>query len=435
MAEVALKCLVDNRPASRSDCCWYVVAWKLAGRCSHEERRRFLPLANTKLAPINAMAPNSPRLRHHPSAMSTIPNLNTLRSGRRGPRLRGRREARDGSGVVGDDTRFREEDIELGKDRIIQQTDQDASSSRMSALSLGYFEDSFAKAFFPAGQEVPKRYPIINRGTYVRTKAIDTLVTRFLEANPDEQRQIISLGAGSDTRFFRLCAGKYKVRYHELDFESNVARKRAAIRASEQLSRMTRPDDIGSTYHLHAIDLRDLTQKSPPLLTGMQTDLPTLILSECCLCYLPPDTACSVTQYFSMNIPGSIAMILYEPIRPFDSFGKTMVTNLASRGIELRTLKRYFSLDAQRQRLRLSGFKGGQGARDIYQLWGSDDWVGKGERERIEKLEWLDEIEEWKLLSSHYCVAWGWRGEPFEVAWKDVEGGRTPEERQDGDIG
>ena len=106
--------------------------------------------------------------------MSTIPNLNALSSGRRGPRLRGRRgPSHAGSEDAG---RFNEEDVEIGKDRIIQQTDQDASSSRMSAVSSGYLDDPFARALFPAGEQVPKRYPIINRGTYVRTKAIDKLV-------------------------------------------------------------------------------------------------------------------------------------------------------------------------------------------------------------------------------------------------------------------
>jgi len=50
-------------------------------------------------------------------------------------------------------------------------------------------------------------------------------------------------------------------------------------------------------------------------------------------------------------------------------------------------------------------------------------------------LEWLDEVEEWKLLASHYCVAWGWRdGEDEKVfgeAWKDVGGGWTDRERVD----
>jgi [phosphatase 2A protein]-leucine-carboxy methyltransferase len=201
---------------------------------------------------------------------------------------------------------------------------------------------------------------------------------------------------------------------------------------------MTMPPREGSdgpTYHLHAIDLRVLTAKSPPILPGLDADVHTLIISECCLCYLPPDLAISVLNYFTMSLRDGRAMILYEPIRPFDPFGKTMVTNLSSRGIELRTLKRYYSLDAQRQRLRLAGFDGGQGARDIFQIWGSDAWISKEERERIEKIEWLDEMEEWKLLASHYCVAWGWRGEVFEQAWGDIEGGGTDAERRDEDMG
>ncbi|EME42642.1 hypothetical protein DOTSEDRAFT_81456 [Dothistroma septosporum NZE10] len=363
-------------------------------------------------------------------SMSSIPNLNTLRS--RGPRLRGRRGGPRGTGEIDDgpDT----EEIQKSRDQIIQQTDHDASSSRMSAVSLGYFEDEYAKAFFPANQEVPKRYPIINRGTYVRTKAIDRLVIQFLETNKGERKQIISLGAGSDTRFFRLCAGKHQVTYHELDFESNVIPKRVAIRSSQQLSRMILPQQDDSSYHLHSIDLRDLTKKSPPIVPDLDNALPTLLISECCLCYLPPDTASSVVQYFTMNFPGSLAMVLYEPIRPYDAFGKTMVSNLGSRGIELRTLKRYYSLEAQRQRLKMLGFEDGQGARDVHQIWGSDDWVSAAERERIEKAEWLDEVEEWQLLASHYCVAWGWRGDVFQPAWGDVEGDRTTEEQKDDDI-
>ncbi|CAK4034311.1 Leucine carboxyl methyltransferase 1 [Lecanosticta acicola] len=362
--------------------------------------------------------------------MSSIPNLNTLRSGRRGPRLRERRGSRGrGHRVI-----LGEEDIETSRDQVIQQTDNDASSSRMSAVESGYLEDPFAKSFFPAGQEVARRYPIINRGTYVRTKGIDRLVSCFLNTDPDSEKQIVSLGAGSDSRFFRMCAGKHNVAYHELDFESNVTPKRATIRSSEQLSRMALGQEGGSTYHLHAVDLRDLTQKSPPAIPGIAPDVPTLLVSECCLCYLPPEQAISVLQYFTMNLQGPLAMLLYEPIRPFDAFGRTMVSNLASRGIELRTVKRYFSLEGQRERLKLAGFKDGQGARDVHEIWSSSEWISGAERERVEKLEWLDEVEEWKLLASHYCIAWAWRGAWFEQVWRDIAGGRSSSEAQDDDF-
>ncbi|KAK3657589.1 carboxy methyl transferase for protein phosphatase 2A [Elasticomyces elasticus] len=352
---------------------------------------------------------------------SSIPNLRTLRTGRRGHALRGGRSGRtyDDDGEV--------QSIEAGRDAIIQQTDHDASSSRMSAVALNYLDDPFARAFLAPGEQIVKRYPIINRGTYVRTKAIDKLVARFLDAYPEQRKQIVSLGAGSDTRFFRLMTEQSRgsnVVYHELDFEANANQKRSILRQTSEMSDcIKKAEQQGSSYHLHAIDLRALTNKSPPIIPDLDTTLPTLILNA----------ATSVLQYFTMNLAGPLALVLYEPVRPFDAFGKTMVTNLASRGIHLQTLKRYSSLDAQRQRLRLAGFSNGQGARDVHQLYEDDGWVSQNERERIEKLEWLDEVEEWKLLASHYCVAWGWRGELFGEAWNGIDGSRTSEE--DDDVG
>ena len=363
--------------------------------------------------------------------MASIPNLNTFRRGRSGPRIRrGGRALPDGGD--GQD----EASTAAAHDRIIQQTDHDASSSRMSAVALEYLDDPFASTFYPAGEIIPKRYPIINRGTYVRSTSIDQLIIRFLETNPKQKKQIVSLGAGSDTRFFRFFTNLFfqdgGVEYHELDFEANVNHKRAAIRNSPKLSQIINQAETGDSYYrLHAIDLRHLTAKSPPIIPSLDEHLPTLLLSECCLCYLPPEEASSVIQYFTMHIKDPLALVLYEPIRPFDAFGKTMVSNLASRGIHLQTLKRHSSLEAQRHRLRLAGFTAGQGSRDVHQLWQSGDWVGEAERERIEKLEWLDEIEEWKLLASHYCVAWGWRGDVFDEAWSAIDGSRTDVEMLD----
>ena len=367
--------------------------------------------------------------------MASIPNLNTFRRGRSGPRI-----TRGGRGISEHDGPSGGYDGDGVRDKIIQETDHDAASSRMSAVALDYLNDSFAKDFFPPGKEVPKRYPIINRGTYVRTKSIDQLLARFLQVKAGQKKQIVSLGSGSDTRFFRFWMDSMfndtGIEYHELDFEVNVNRKRTTIRNSSLLSGyINEAEKTGSSYRLHAIDLRDLTAKSPPTIPGLDSKLPTLILSECCLCYLPPDIATSVVQYFTMHINGPLALVVYEPIRPFDAFGKTMVSNLASRGIHLQTLKRYSTLEAQRQRLRLAGFTAGQSARDVYQLWESEEWVNQEEKDRIEKLEWLDEIEEWKLLASHYCVAWGWKGDIFDEAWSNLNGSKTIAEAQEDEMG
>ncbi|KAH0370982.1 leucine carboxyl methyltransferase, partial [Aureobasidium melanogenum] len=380
-------------------------------------------------------------------AAPSIPNLNSLR-GRTGLR-RGR-----GRGLPTDPEAPIEEDAQDARDKIIRQTDGDASNSRLSAVQLGYLNDEYATCFLQG--QIPRRYPLINRGTYVRTSAIDRLVDKFLATAIDAHAsdgsaaplaQIISLGAGSDTRFFRLLPSRRQsILYHELDFLDNVRAKLSAITSTPKLSSVLPNHQISSdnssllspNYNLHTLDLRDLASPTPPSIPNLSSDLPTLLLSECCLCYLPPQVTTSILSFFTSCIPTSpLALILYEPIRPYDSFGKTMLSNLASRGIALQTVKKYYSPASQRLRLATAGFVSGQGAADVEQIYYGDEWVSEKERDRVERLEWLDEVEEWKLLASHYCVAWGWRdGEEkvFGEAWKDVGGQRTEKEVVDDEI-
>lgn len=376
-------------------------------------------------------------------AAPSIPNLNSLR-GRTGVR-RGR-----GRGTPADPDATPEEDAQDARDKIIRQTDGDASNSRLSAVALGYLNDEYASCFLQG--QTPRRYPLINRGTYVRTSAIDRLVDKFLTTTIDANTpndsgvplaQIISLGAGSDTRFFRLSpTRRQSILYHEVDFLDNVRDKLTAISSTQKLLDLLPTRDISpdksslhsSTYNLHSIDLREFASASPPSIPNLSSTLPTLLISECCLCYLPPQTTSSILTHFTTTLlpSTSLAIILYEPIRPYDSFGKTMLTNLASRGIQLQTVRKYYSLAAQRSRLHSAGFASGQGAVDVEQMYYSTEWVTEAERERVERLEWLDEVEEWKLLASHYCVAWGWRdGEDtavFGEAWRDVGGKWTEKE-------
>jgi [phosphatase 2A protein]-leucine-carboxy methyltransferase len=365
---------------------------------------------------------------------SAIPNLLSLR-GARGGRGRGR----GGSIAVGNGG-----PSSASKDKIVQQTDNDASLSRMSAVSLGYLDDPFAHQFVQG--EVPKRYPIINRGTYVRTAAIDELVNRFLASDVEQQKQIISLGAGSDTRYFRLVSNNpsLKLVYHELDFATNNELKIAAIKKSPELLKVIhvhlQADSDAElqiaadgtslqspVYNIHAIDLRTLATSEPrdiPKLPSVSPSLPTLLLSECCLIYLPPQAADAVlkaftTHFISPSTP--LSTIIYEPIRPFDSFGQVMISNLAQRGIVLQTLQKYSSLAAQKARMRIAGLTTRQEAADVDFIM--KKWVSQEEKDRVAKCEMLDELEEWMLLAQHYCVAWGWRdggGDLFLRAWSGL---------------
>lgn len=300
----------------------------------------------------------------------------------------------------------------------------------------------------------------------MRTTTIDELVARFLgpcSSENKQRKQIISLGAGSDTRVFRFLSSRQTPDfiYHELDFAVNTTAKISAIRSTPELQSVLGIDPSGSeknnqvtvseagdalhssSYHVHPIDLRSLSAYNDPaqVLPGVETGLPTLLISECCLIYLSPAEAEKVVTFFTEGLFGSgnisssdggaqtgntdvapLGLILYEPIRPNDAFGEVMVSNLAARGIQLQTLHKYASLEAQRNRFREQGFGAGQAAGDIEFIWKS--WVSDEEKERVAGLEMLDELEEWELLARHYCIAWGWRDRDDISAfagWKDLQ--------------
>ena len=236
-----------------------------------------------------------------------------------------------------------------------------------------------------------------------------------------EAQQIISLGAGSDTRCLKLFARRRRSElvYHEIDFPAACTRKMRAVQGIPALRNIlpgvtegeggswsAKPTG-GGEYWCHGLDLRNLIKEDGPGLPGLRTDIPTLVVSECCLCYLEPRESQAILKWLMDRIP-NIGVIIYEAVRPDDPFGKMMVTNLAARNIRMPTLGVYKEPRDQVQRLRDAGFSEARvvTVRDIY-----EGWVSQGEKARLDRLEGLDEVEEWTLLASHYVVAWGWKGE------------------------
>lgn len=304
------------------------------------------------------------------------------------------------------------------RDKVIQSTDVDALGSKYSAYMAKYINDDLIPVFVRGiqksersrrtGSQFTPKLPLINRGTYIRCFAIDTLINKFLE---NGGAQIISLGAGSDSRPFHLLPKYHNLVYHEIDFVQSTKRKCQIIKENnlqdkiewqvrEEEEEEGAAEEIHTNrYHLHALDLRKLDTTS--LLQGMIKDIPTLVLSECCLCYLPPDSSDNVLKWATEQFSDP-NIVLYEPIGKDDQFGQVMLENLASRGISLPTLNKYSTLDKQRDRL-LQYFNKAQ-CEDFDTI--HHNWLTEQDMQRINSLEFLDEREELDLLLQHYCVAW-----------------------------
>jgi [phosphatase 2A protein]-leucine-carboxy methyltransferase len=239
-------------------------------------------------------------------------------------------------------------------------------------------------------------------------------------------KQIVSLGAGTDTRPFRLFGeqGYPNLIYHEIDFSVTSAKKLKTVEAVPPLASILANRSTGETsdwsskplngeYYCHGLDIRRLSPTSTDTLPGLRTDVPTLILSECCLCYLSQEEAEDVLKYFSSRIPNT-AVIIYEPIHLGDPFSDTMVSNLAARNIHMPSLEHRRDEAARLQRI---GFETTRQL-TIDRIW--TKWVSVEEKERVDRLEGLDEIEEWQLLAGHYVVVWSFRGNGFE-GWRAIE--------------
>ena len=124
-------------------------------------------------------------------------------------------------------------------DAPIRATDTDASLARLSAVRKGYLIDPFISHFVPRALQQQQlqqaRPPLINIGTTVRCGSIDALVHSWLSICEQQHKegqavagdtggdeiemggssrrrekgcQIVSLGAGSDTRFWRLAVSE-----------------------------------------------------------------------------------------------------------------------------------------------------------------------------------------------------------------------------------
>lgn len=121
-------------------------------------------------------------------------------------------------------------------DGAVMETASDASLCKLSASTLGYFRDPFVQFFVKSPS---RRMPIINRGYYARVAAMEMLLTKFLAAEtPGGKKQVVILGAGLDTMFFRLKeAGRLaQCEYFELDFPDVTMQKVAVMRRRKALA-------------------------------------------------------------------------------------------------------------------------------------------------------------------------------------------------------
>ena len=136
------------------------------------------------------------------------------------------------------------------------------------------------------------------------------------------------------------------------------------------------------------------------------------------MAYIEPQHIQALVQFLAKSFP-LLAMLDYDMVNPHDPFGKMMLQNFKHRGIPLKGMDFFSSLANIKSHYEQQGFAVEiHSMRDMYY-----SHLDQEERRRIEKLEFLDEFEEFVLMMQHYFMSLSKRVQP-------AENGQIPAEHQ-----
>lgn len=279
----------------------------------------------------------------------------------------------------------------------LQRTAHDACSRKVHCVRKNYLDDPFVGFF--ARDETIVNSPLMNRGTWLRTTAIENCVKGFA-ATAGQPIQVINFGAGMDTLYFRLKKANPDfpvAKFVELDFADLVAEKERIIRRHHELSSL-----VQSQYVLQSCNLYDAKGVAEGLKQHLRSGVPTIMLAEMVFVYIEGSVTTELLKMVMADVIGTetnTMLVTYDAIQPFDRFGKVMVENLQQFGAEFKGIADFPTPEAHAQRCRDLGFKTVK-ALTMKNLYLS---VPRNLQIGLNKLEMIDDWEEWNLMHEHYC--------------------------------
>lgn len=285
----------------------------------------------------------------------------------------------------------------------VMSTNDDASECKRFAVEKRYWHDPFIKYFVK--KVVERKTPEISRGYFVRHWYIKNMTEQFIQIT-DQNCQIVNIGAGFDTLYWNLFEENRQPKYgfYEIDFRQVVQRKCHLINSRPELKQYlkgdvaVKNDEIRSEFYLlFAADVIKIEEIDKKLMEmGINKTVPTLFIAECVLVYIPIDGVGGLFNYISKHF-STVAFLDYDPINLHDKFGEVMRQNL--RGRQCNLVGSHHTLDTKLEFMR-KYFKESTGSL-LVELY---EKLDQKEKQRIERLEFLDEVELLSDLLQHYSM-------------------------------
>ncbi|KAJ6653918.1 hypothetical protein lerEdw1_007676 [Lerista edwardsae] len=314
-------------------------------------------------------------------------------------------------------------------DEAVRGTCDDASLCKRYAISVGYWKDPYIEYFVRQPKE--RKAPEISRGYYARVQGVSNLLAAFLKKT-ECNCQIINLGAGMDTLFWKLKKEASVLGEWRLKRNSGVRWKLCSdtIRdgAKPPLSKPIMESHSGesllidahsldsSRYAIIGADLRELPKLEEQLRRcNLDPQLPTVLVAECVLIYMTQEHSAGLLRWAAGIFP--VAMFInYEQVNMADRFGQIMVENLQSRHCNLIGVEHCRSLETQKDRFLQNGWETAT-AVDMVTVYAS---LPPADVKRIEALEFLDEKELLEQLMQHYCLCWATKDSAGDLGLAEI---------------
>lgn len=297
--------------------------------------------------------------------------------------------------------------------------------SKYSIVTKGYVEDEYLCKFVA---KCASRSPIINRGYYVRHRAIEFAFERAF--NLKQTNVVISLGAGFDTSALR-----YKNAFFiELDYPSVCQRKASLLLENDLFDKhetlLNQSTDIqlifqAPRYLLGGIDMRNSTQLAKffnsnskliyKLINAFRMvdkpDINFILFNECSLCYIEQKYAdqlirCvidSMNNIFDKDHCVTYKYVGYEMLNSktiSNDFGDFLLEHFDTLSAPILT---FINEDDINSRFRNLGFNQVE-IFNMKSFWRDVLNVDSNERERVNNLEPFDEFEELDNVCASYCL-------------------------------
>lgn len=304
------------------------------------------------------------------------------------------------------------------RDEFIMDTNNSSIVSKRSVEKLYCAGEPEYFRYFVS--KFKRRSPLINRGYWLRMKAIEHTVTRFLAEGTAKRRVVVNLGCGYDTLPFTYL-GKHpelcqNTTFVDVDYPVLMQNKLGIIDKTEQLRsllpKLTKTYQeagvLGSSDPYVAIgcdlyDVETLHRILQDHLRIQDSSVAILFVAEVSIAYMEKEGAQGLLEWAAGLQDVRFCLLeQHLPDGPEHPFAQTMLAHFEKLRSPLNAIG---TMDEMKHRFTEAGWpENGTDIRSLWELWSDPTFLTAEQRRSLDKVEPFDEWEEFALFASHYFL-------------------------------